>query len=303
METSSSPLTSFGKLLQRYLAVLLCLFGVGLLAVLLVRAFGSTYTYHTAIVFFKTFAQPEFLVYLLVGFAAQMIDGALGMAYGISSSSFLMSVGVPPAVASASVHLAEVMTTGISGLSHWKLGNVDKKLFKKLIIPGMVGAGLGAYGLTSFQGETIKPYVAAYLLIMGVIIILKAFRKVTIFRAPQKIGWLALLGGFVDASGGGGWGPVVTSTLVGTGNHPRSTIGTVNAVEFGVTLVASGVFTLLVGVDSWLVVAGLMVGGALAAPLGAYVCQKINLRLAMGLVGTIIILLSLNTLITIFRGQ
>ncbi len=301
METPSPPLISFRKLLQGYLTVLIGLAGMVVLAILLIRTFGNTYTYHTTISWVKTLAQQEFLIYLLVGFASQMIDGALGMAYGVSSTSFLMSVGVSPALASASVHVAEVLTTGISGLSHWRLGNVDQKLFRKLVIPGMIGAGLGAYVLTSFDGDTIKPYVAAYLLIMGIVIIAKAFRKVVIFRGQRRIGWLALLGGFIDASGGGGWGPVVTSTLVGSGNHLRSTIGTVNAVEFGVTLVASGVFTLFIGINSWPVVAGLMIGGALAAPLGAYVCHKINLRIAMTLVGVVIIILSLRTLAITFH--
>ena len=296
MGAPTSSLLSFKKLLQGYLTVILSLIGMVVLAMLLIRTFGGTYTYHTSITWVRTLVQPEFLIYLLVGFAAQMIDDALGMAYGVSSTSFLISAGVSPALASASVHVAEVITTGISGLSHWRLGNVDRTLFKKLIIPGMVGAGLGAYVLTSFDGDAIKPYVAAYLLMMGVIIIAKAFRKVVIFKGQRRIGWLALLGGFIDASGGGGWGPVVTSTLVGSGNHPRSTIGTVNAVEFGVTLVASGVFTLFVGVNSWPVVVGLMVGGALAAPLGAYVCHRINLRIAMTLVGIVIMVLSLRTL-------
>jgi uncharacterized membrane protein YfcA len=242
-------------------------------------------------------ADPDFLIYLTVGFIAQMIDGSLGMAYGVSSTSFLMSAGVSPAIASSSVHVAEVFTTAVSGISHWKFGNVDKTLFKKLAIPGALGAALGAYFLSSFDGNVIKPYIALYLLIMGIIIIRKAFKKVILFKENKRLGALALFGGFVDATGGGGWGPVVTSTLMGSGNNPKLTIGTVNAVEFFVALAASGIFTIFVGINSWPVIIGLIIGGIIAAPIGAYITHKINPKIAMVIVGVVIILLSFRTIL------
>jgi len=172
------------------------------------------------------------LLYMLVGFLAQTIDGALGMAYGVSSNTFLLSVGIPPAAASASVHMAEVVTTGISGFAHWRLGNVDWKLVKRLLFPGVIGGVAGAYLLTAIDGDAIKPWIAAYLLIMGGVIIYKAFtsqprNKPDEYHGPN-ISWLGLFGGFCDAIGGGGWGPVVTSTLVARGKYPRMTIGSVN---------------------------------------------------------------------------
>ncbi len=168
-----------------------------------------------------------------VGLAAQTVDGALGMAYGITSTTFLLSTGVPPAAASASVHVAEIFTTAFSGAAHWRLGNVNPALFKRLLIPGIVGAVTGAYLLTSIDGATIKPYVSAYLFVMGLYILFKAFRTIRLrSEPPNAVIPLALTGGFVDAVGGGGWGPVVTTSLVGGGQDPRTTIGSVNAAEF-----------------------------------------------------------------------
>ncbi|WP_273211701.1 sulfite exporter TauE/SafE family protein [Runella zeae] len=154
----------------------------------------------------SSFFTLETLLFIGVGFLAQTIDGALGMAYGISCSSLLLSLGVSPAAASASVHIAEVFTSGASGLSHWRFGNVNKKLFKLLLIPGIIGALTGAYLLSSFDGNIIKPYISAYLLVMGVVVISKALRKKTVKKKTKYVGPLALLGGFVDAVGGGGWG-------------------------------------------------------------------------------------------------
>jgi len=174
-----------------------------------------------------------FFAFVIVGFAAQLIDGAIGMAYGVSSNAFLLSLGIPPAVSSASVHIAEVFTTGVSGLSHLKFGNVSRKLVARLIIPGIVGGVVGAFILTQIPGDVIKPFISIYLAIMGCYIIWKIFRKKKGFTEVEKgVGILAVVGGFFDAIGGGGWGPIVTSTLVARGNHPRYTIGSVNASEF-----------------------------------------------------------------------
>lgn len=243
-----------------------------------------------------------FLLYVVVGFVAQMIDGALGMAYGVSSNTFLLSLGIPPAAASASVHMAEVVTTGISGFSHWKLGNVDWKLVRRLLIPGVIGGVAGAYLLTSIDGNVIKPYISAYLLIMGGVIIYKAFtmkpkNKIDEYHGP-RISLLGLVGGFCDAIGGGGWGPVVTSTLVARGKHPRRTIGSVNFSEFFITLAESITFVLTLNFTQyWQVILGLLVGGAIAAPLAALLTNKLPLKTLMIFVGILIIGLSIRTIV------
>ncbi len=241
------------------------------------------------------------LLFVLVGFAAQMIDGALGMAYGVSSNSFLLSLGVPPAAASASVHMAEVVTTGISGFSHWKLGNVDMKLVRRLLAPGVIGGLLGAYILTNIDGNIIKPYIAIYLMVMGGIIIYKAFtiklrKKPDEYHGP-RISLLGLFGGFFDAIGGGGWGPVVTSTLVARGKHVRMTIGSVNFSEFFVTLGESILFVFTLNFkEYWQIILGLLIGGAIAAPIAARLAQKLPIKTLMIVVGVLIILLSIRTL-------
>ncbi len=243
-----------------------------------------------------------FLLYVLVGFAAQMIDGALGMAYGVSSNTFLLSLGIPPAAASASVHMAEVVTTGISGFSHWKLGNVDWKLVRRLLIPGVIGGVLGAYLLTSIDGNFIKPYISAYLLLMGGVIIYKAFtlkpkKKMDEYHGP-RVSWLGLAGGFCDAIGGGGWGPVVTSTLVARGKNPRMTIGSVNFSEFFVTLAESVTFVIALSFTQyWQVILGLLIGGAIAAPMAAKLAQKLPMKSLMIFVGALIIILSVRTIV------
>ncbi|MCU0488292.1 MAG: sulfite exporter TauE/SafE family protein [Anaerolineales bacterium] len=237
-------------------------------------------------------------VFIVVGFLAQMIDGALGMAYGVSSNTFLLSIGVPPAAASASVHMAEVVTTAISGASHWKLGNLDWKLIKRLAIPGILGAIVGAYLLTQAPGDILKPFISGYLLIMGVVILVKAFRNNHEERkVTSHISILGVIGGFFDAIGGGGWGPIVTTTLVARGNNPRETIGSVNFSEFFVTFSQSVVFvfTLALG-DYWQIILGLLIGGAIAAPLAAFLTRKLPIRALMIAVGTLIIILSVRTI-------
>ncbi|ACS42065.1 sulfite exporter TauE/SafE family protein [Methylorubrum extorquens] len=236
-----------------------------------------------------------------VGLAAQTVDGALGMAYGITSTTFLLSTGVPPAAASASVHVAEIFTTAFSGLSHWRLGNVDGPLFRRLLIPGVIGAVAGATLLTSVDGETIKPFVSVYLLGMGLYVLSKAFRTPKANRAPPRaVVPLALGGGFVDAVGGGGWGPVVTATLVGGGQDPRTSIGSVNAAEFFVAVASGLSFTLLGGLTHWTTIAGLVVGGLFAAPIAALLVRVIPARVLMVVVGLLIASLSLVSLAELF---
>ena len=241
------------------------------------------------------------LMYTLVGFIAQIIDGALGMAYGVSSNTFLLSLGLPPAAASASVHMAEVVTTGISGASHWKLGNVDWKLVRRLLIPGVLGGVAGAYLLTSVDGNIIKPYIAVYLLLMGGVIIYKAVTTVPRKKPDEYHGprtsLLGLFGGLCDAIGGGGWGPVVTSTLVARGKYPRTTIGSVNFSEFFVTLAESITFVLTLSFSEyWQIIIGLLICGAIAAPFAARMTKILPLKTLMIMVGVLIILLSIRTL-------
>jgi uncharacterized membrane protein YfcA len=232
-----------------------------------------------------------------VGLVAQAIDGALGMAYGITSSSFLLATGSSPAVASASVHIAEVFTTGVSGIAHIRLGNVDRRLFLRLLLPGIAGATAGAWLVSSVDARVIKPFVAAYLLGMGLYVLSKAFRRVAqAQREPRHVAKLGLVGGFVDAVGGGGWGPVVTTTLVGTGHDPRTTIGSVNLAEFFLTFVSAGLFTLLVDGTPWSTVAGLVVGGLFAAPLAALLTRHLHTRILLVLVGSVIVTVSLFNL-------
>ncbi len=234
-----------------------------------------------------------FWLAVAVGLIAQTIDGALGMAYGITSTTFLLATGSSPAVATASVHIAEVFTTGVSGVSHIKLGNVNRHLFLRLLVPGIAGAALGAWLVTQVDGNAIKPFVSAYLLCMGVYVLSKAFRAVQRNgQPPRHVAKLGLLGGFVDASGGGGWGPVVTTTLVGTGQDPRTTIGSVNLAEFFLTFVSAGLFTWLVDGTPWATVAGLVVGGLFAAPFAALLTRHLQTRLLLVLVGLVIVTVS-----------
>jgi uncharacterized membrane protein YfcA len=230
-----------------------------------------------------------------VGLLAQIVDGALGMAYGVTATTFLLTAGATPAMASASVHIAEVFTTGMSGISHVKLGNVNKSLFLRLLVPGIVGAVLGAILVTQFDGKVLKPFISGYLVLMGLYILRKAWRHVGIQRKqPKHVAKLALFGGFVDAAGGGGWGPVVTSNLIGAGGDPRTTIGSVNFAEFFLTLSGATAFILLAGEPgTWLTVAGLVFGGLFAAPFAAMLCRSLKARTLMTIVGCLVTLISL----------
>jgi hypothetical protein len=239
------------------------------------------------------------LFFVLVGFIAQLIDGALGMAYGVSSNTFLLGIGIPPAAASASVHMAECVTTAVSGAAHWKQGNINWYLIRRLVIPGVLGGIAGAYILTSIDGNVIKPYVSGYLLLMGAIILFKALRKNHVHNdVKDHLVPLGLAGGFFDAVGGGGWGPIVTTTLVARGNQPRFAIGSVNFTEFFVTFAQSVTFLLTLGMlDTWKIILGLLIGGVLAAPMAAVAARKLPHRVLMGLVGVLIIALSVRTII------
>ena len=233
---------------------------------------------------------PVFWSSLMVGLLAQAVDGALGMAYGITSSSFLLATGASPALATGATHLAEVFTTGVSGVSHVKLGNVNKKLFLSLLIPGIIGVLLGAYVITNVDGKAIKPYINGYLLIMGLYVLSKAFRHITLKTDSDsaKIMPLAIFGGFMDTAGGGGWGPIVTTSLVGAGHNPRTTIGSVNFAEFFLTVTSATAFFALLNGEVWVIVAGLVIGGLFSAPFAAYATRHFKTKTLLILVGCLI---------------
>jgi len=240
----------------------------------------------------------EFLLFVAVGFLAQMVDGAIGMAYGVTSTSVLLSVGVPPASASAAVHAAETFTTGASGLAHWRFGNIDRNLIWRLAIPGVVGGVLGAYVLTSIPGEIIRPYVSGYLLFLAVLILWRALtsRPHSSSLPPSGVAPLGFVGGFLDSIGGGGWGPLVTSSLLSQGTTPRYAIGSVNLAEFFVTAAISATFVFTIGLTLWPVIAGLVLGGVIAAPLAAYATKHLPHKMLMIMVGCVVLALSARNL-------
>jgi len=245
-----------------------------------------------------------FLLFLLVGAVAQAVDGALGMAYGVISSSVLLAFGVPPATASASVHGAEVFTTAASAGSHIWHRNVEWRLLVPLAVAGVIGGCAGAYVLAGIDGNTIKPFVIAYLALMGCYILWRATRDIQ----PRRIrpAWivapLGLVGGFFDAIGGGGWGPTVSSTMVGAGAEPRRAIGTVNTAEFFLTVAISATFVWSLVSGHWKqadalenqfsAVAGLVVGGLLAAPFAGYITKAVPQRALTYGVGGLLLLLA-----------
>lgn len=237
--------------------------------------------------------------YALVGFLAQMVDGAIGMAYGVTATSVLLSAGIAPATASACVHASATFTSFASGLSHWKLGNVDVNLLRRLALPGIIGGAIGAYVLTTIDGNTIRPFISGYLLLVGLFIIYKALHKRHSFvdDPPDHVAPLGLVGGFMTAIGGGGWGPIVTSTLLGQGQQPRYTIGTVNLTEFFVTLTISTTFILTIGLGLWPIILGLILGGVAAAPIAALAAKHVPAKPLMLVVGIVVISLSVRTIL------
>jgi hypothetical protein len=244
-----------------------------------------------------------FLLFLLVGALAQAVDGALGMAYGVISSSVLLALGVPPAMASASVHGAEVFTTAASASSHIWHKNVEWRLFVPLAIAGMIGGVLGAYVLAGIDRDIIKPFIVAYLAGMGLYILWRARKDITPRRIRRwNVAPLGLIGGFLDAIGGGGWGPTVSSTMVGAGAEPRRAIGTVNTAEFFVTVAISATFVWALVTGHWedagalnnhaAAVGGLVVGGLLAAPFAGWITKRLPRRALTYGVGGLLVLLA-----------
>ena len=248
----------------------------------------------------KSNIDKSFYLFMLAGFLAQMVDGAVGMGYGVTSTSLLMSMGVPPAAISGSVHTAEIFSSAVSGYSHYRFGNVNKKLFKVLVIPGVLGAVAGA-GMLVWMGDKygnlIKPFLAAYCMILGFRILYQAYKRNKKNKKVKKAGWLAGAGGFLDSFGGGGWGPLVTSTLISKGRSPQYVIGSVSLSEFFVTLSSAIAFFVFIGITHWQVIMGLMIGGAVAAPLAAKLAGKLPVRTMLICVGLMVIIWSIRVLV------
>jgi uncharacterized protein len=249
----------------------------------------------------------KLIVFVIVGFIAQLIDGSLGMAYGVTSTTLLLAFGIAPAVASASVHLAEVVTTAASGASHIKFGNVDRDMVIKLIIPGSLGAFVGACFLSNLPGDVIKPYISLFLLALGFYIMYRF-----LFLSPRQdqqpprkfsnkqLVPLGLVAGFLDATGGGGWGPISTPVLLANkGMEARKVVGTVDTSEFAVALSATIGFVISLGWEqvNWFWVGTLMLGGIIAAPIAAWLVRKMPSHLLGVLVGGIIIFTNVRTLL------
>ncbi len=240
----------------------------------------------------------DFILFALVGFAAQAVDGALGMAYGVTATSVLLGLGVPPATASASVHAAEVFTTGASGAAHWRQGNTRREIVWRLAVAGALGGVAGALALVSLPATLVRVAVSAYLLVVGLLLLGMALGRVP-RRAgvPRHLVPLGLAGGFLDAIGGGGWGAAVTPTLISQGAVPRVAVGSANLAEFFVALAVSATFLLAIGLELWPMILGLIAGGVVAAPFAAKLARRVPDRALMALVGGVVVLLSIRGLV------
>jgi len=253
---------------------------------------------------FRNYTQTipvTFYYFLAAGFVLALIDGAIGMSYGVTSTTFSLSMGIPPASASMGVHLSEIMSNGIAGWMHYRMGNINWKLFKLLIIPGIIGAVTGAYLLSSLEhySHYTKPLVSVYTLVLGIVIFKKAFstkRKKSADKI-KKISILGLGGGFVDAVGGGGWGSIVLSSLIAGGRSPRFSLGTVKLSRFFVAIMGSLTFITMLNNAHWSAVAGLIIGSALSSPIAAKISNRISAKVIMVSVGVIVILVSLKSII------
>ncbi len=298
--------SDFGsKVITKRISLILAVLFIFGAALSYVRTSISDEAYNEFLEFLLTFTQPEFLAYVLIGFIAQVIDGALGMAYGASSMTMLTSYGISSSIANSCIKLSEVFTTSASGFSHWKLGNINKKLVKNLIVPGVIGAIFGAITIAyvdSIEGMSkkyVKPVISIYILILGIYIIYKALRKKEKKKKTQNLSILASFGGFMDAAGGGGWGPIVTSTLISKGRNPKYTIGSVNLSEFFIALTSAIIITIIIGLEEWQVggglkvVIGLIFGGIIAAPMGALVASRVKAKPMMLIVGSLIIIVNM----------
>ena len=248
---------------------------------------------------------------VLFGLFAEFIDGSLGMGYGVTSSSFIITLGVAPAIVSASVHTAEIFTTFFAGMSHWKFGNIRKDIAVPLIVPGVIGGILGATLLSNIPAYITKPVIALFLAFIGLIIFIRFVMRKNIIVADKPISrtglsTLGFIAAFCDACAGGGWGPIATPTLIMSNkSQPRKVVGSVDASEFFVTIAETITFMLLLGPENfhWNWVLALIIGGGIAAPVAAYTCKRITMRLLGILVGLILLITNLRTLLNIFGAM
>lgn len=238
------------------------------------------------------FAWSDLMPFIAIGFFAQLIDGALGMAFGAIATTLLVGfMGVPPAQASYKVHVIKILTSGVSGISHLITGNIQKHLFLMILIPGILGGLIGAYGLTQIDGDAVKPFVFVYLCLLGMLLVFKGVKGRLRRRAPRTIAPLGFVGGALDAIGGGGWGPVVSSGLMLQGTEPRKVVGSVNSAEFFVAIAISGAFLGQFGFEQFAgATLGLLIGGVLAAPFGAIAAKHLPASVMLVLVGSVLTL-------------
>ncbi len=241
--------------------------------------------------------EPQFLFSILIGFVAQTVGSSLGMAYSVTCSTVLLAMGISPAMVSASVHSSEVVNRLVSGISHFRFGNVDPNIFKRLALFGMLGAFIGAFVLTSLPVTLMRPIIAGMLLTMGLRILLSGIRQPAFRIRETRLGLLGFIGGLVDVIGGGGWGPVVTGTLIMRGNLTHMVVGSINFAKFFVAVVESTTLIVLLKTPQWNIIAGLIAGGVLAAPMAAWSCRKISPHVLTILVGGLVCALSIRTLL------
>ncbi len=271
--------------------------------VLLAVAGGTLWFYEPSFKEYFSEVPVQFYYFLVAGFVFAMIDGAIGMSYGVTSTSFSLSMGIPPASASTAVHLSEILSNGIAGLMHYRMGNVNKKLFWMLVVPGIIGSVSGAYILSSLEeySKYTKPLISVYTLILGTVILRKAFniirKKKTNSKKITNIRGLGLFGGFIDAVGGGGWGSIVLSTLIAGGRHARFSLGAVKASRFFVAFMSSLTFISMLDHMRWEAVGGLVLGSAIASPIAAKVSNRISAKSIMLAVGIIVIFVSLRSIV------
>jgi uncharacterized protein len=283
-------------------------YSIGILALMILGHLIFTFVpFGEAFEVIRQNTDPYFGIYILGGFAAQMIDGAFGMAYGVSVTTFLLSLGFPaitPAVASASMHASEVFTTGASSLVYMRYKNINKKLFRSLLLPGVIGAVLGAFAISFVSKEQvsfIRPVVATYTLTLGILIIVRAIR-VSRKKAKKfkRFGPIAGVGGFLDSVGGGGWGPIVTTSLIAGGRNLRYAIGSSHMAKFFVALASTLAFFIFLGLSHWQIISGLVIGGMIAAPISIYFSNRIPVKTGLIIVGLLVSGLSIRILILSF---
>lgn len=252
---------------------------------------------------FASSINSKILLWILIGFIAQLVDGSLGMAYGVTTTTFLLSFGISPAVASASMHASEIFTTGTSSLVYLRYKNINGKLFRSLLIPGAAGAIIGACTVSLLKEKMlyVKPLIAIYTLVLGVLIIRKAIgAKSKQKRKIRRVGVVAAAGGFLDSVGGGGWGPIVTTTLLAGGRDLRYSIGSAHAAKFFVALISSITFFFMIGFEHWTIILGLVTGGMIAAPFSIRMSTRISVRNGLILVGLVVIIISIQILLKVF---